>query len=93
MPRVTKATLEVTNMMLRGDIQDLRHRNELLEVENRMALQQLETLQRYISTMIVGSEKLADALSHTVGLLNEPKRLQAMTQHVQAMTQHRHTRE
>ncbi len=80
MPRVTLTLLEGENQVLRGNIRELRQDNELLRAENRIMGRQLDMMQKYISTMIVGSEKLSDALSHTIGFLSDPKRLQAMTQ-------------
>jgi len=71
MPRKTIAGLEAEIAHLRWSNNNLQNELGACKREKALVSQQLDTWQRYINTMTVGGEKLADALSHAVGFVTE----------------------
>ncbi len=75
MPRKTIVGLEAEIVHLRWSVSSLQGDLDKVKAKNNILAQQLDLLQRYINTMIVGGEKLADALSHAIGFVTDRSRI------------------
>ncbi len=75
MPRKTIVRLEAEIEHLKRHNRLVEEANRIFKKENNMLAQQLDMLQRYISTMTIGGEKLADALSHAIGFVTDRGRI------------------
>ncbi len=66
----------ITIADLQADIAMLRRSNEQLQTDNTLLRDQINTYRetygvmvKHVSTMTVGNERLADALSHAIGFV------------------------
>lgn len=75
MARVTKAMLEHQNAMLRGEARQMRTDLTFEQERSSLYAKQLALLEKHISVMTIASERIADALAHTIGYMTDGSRI------------------
>ncbi len=75
MARITKADLEADIAMLRRSNEQLQTDNSILRTEINTYHEAYGVMVKHVSTMTVGNERLADALSHAIGFVTDRSRL------------------
>lgn len=75
MPRVTKAMLAHQNVVLRSDIRQLSQDLSIAQERATLHIEAYNEMRRHLRTMTEATERVTDALSHTIGYVTDPKRV------------------
>lgn len=75
MARVTIAMMQDDNTRLRERVIELQDDLEMSRSESRTYRNAHSVLEKHLSTMTIGNERLADALSHSIGFVTDRSRI------------------